>query len=62
MGDMRIGKAGVNNLVDIIYSDSDKFQFVRELVQNSIEAGSSKIKISYEKQGFEMYWVKRVLI
>ena len=37
MGDMRIGKAGVNNLVDIIYSDSDKFQFVRELVQNSIE-------------------------
>lgn len=62
MGDMRIGKAGVNNLVDIIYSDSDKFQFVRELVQNSIEAGASKIKISYEKQGFEMYGVKRFLI
>jgi hypothetical protein len=62
MGDMRIGKAGVNNLVDIIYSDSDKFQFVRELVQNSIEAGASKIKISYEKQGFEMYEVKRFLI
>src|SRR5210317_416980 len=62
MGDMRIGKAGVNNLVDIIYSDSDKFQFVRELVQNSIEAGASKIKISYEKQGFEMYAIKRFLI
>lgn len=62
MGDMRIGKAGVNNLVDIIYSDSDKFQFVRELVQNSIEACASKIKISYEKQGFKKNGVKRFLI
>ncbi len=62
MGDMRIGKAGVNNLVDIIYSDSDKFQFVRELVQNSIEASASKIKIVFEGEAFVESGVKRFLI
>lgn len=62
MGNMRVDETRVHNIVDIIYSDSDKLQFVRELVQNSIEGNASRIKISYEKQGFEMYGVKRFLI
>ena len=62
MGNMRVDETRVHNIVDIIYSDSDKLQFVRELVQNSIEGNASRIKISYERQGFEMYGVKRFLI
>lgn len=59
---MRVDETRVHNIVDIIYSDSDKLQFVRELVQNSVEGNASRIKISYERQGFEMYGVKRFLI
>lgn len=62
MGNMRVDETRVHNIVDIIYSDSDKLQFVRELVQNSVEGNASRIKISYERQGFEMYGVKRFLI
>jgi hypothetical protein len=62
MGNMRVDETRVHNIVDIIYSDSDKLQFVRELVQNSIEGNASRIKISYEKQGEEMLGVKRFLI
>ena len=53
--------AGLHNIINRIYRETGIFQWLRELLQNSIEAGATRILAGIEWQAVESRGVYRRL-
>jgi len=62
MGNLDASRTARDTFKEILQQPKGEFQYLRELVQNSVEAGATHIKITYEPVAWDKYRVARMMI
>lgn len=62
MANLNPSRTAQDTFKEILQQPKGEFQYLRELVQNSVEAGASQIKITYEPEAWDKFRVARMMI